>query len=155
MNKEDIHLIAFCSALAEVREQFRLTHIYIEGRYYLKKVTTTVSHAQGDFNEALLKGEYQSKTKLVKGVEISYSIDAELLRIIEEKYSLGASISIRSLKNNWLLQGEIGWSCINSGWDDHDSFQKEVHSGNDVFHELPTFCESVLSTYRNFVDSHS
>ncbi len=156
MNKEDIYIIRFCSILAQTRKQFRSAHIYIEKKDFLKEVTTTVSHAQGDFNEALLKGEPHTNINLVKGVQISFSIDAELIETIEEeKISLGASISIRSLENNWLLQGEVGWSCINSGWDEHDSFEKEVDSAEDIISELPLFCESVLSAYRVFVDSHN
>lgn len=153
MNKEDINIIRFCSALAQTREQFRSAHINVEKKDYLKQVTTTVSHAQSDFNEALLKGQPHTDINLVRGVEISYSLDAELLEIIEEeKYSLGASISIRSLKDHWLLQGEIGWSCINSGWDEYDSFEKEVTSADDVINELPVFCNRVLSAYQKFVE---
>jgi len=156
LKNEDIYIIRFCSVLAKAREQFRLAHIYVEKKDFLKEVTTTVSHAQGEFNEALLKGEPHTDINLVRGVEISYSLDAELQQVIEEeKYSLGASISIRSLEDHWLLQGEVGWSCISCGWDEHDSFEKEVDSAEDVVQELPLFCESVLSTYRTFVDSQS
>lgn len=156
MISEDAYIIKFCLALAQTREQFRSAHIYIEKKDFLKEVTTTVSHAQGDFNEALLKGEPHTDIDLVRGVEISYSLDAELKKVIDnEKYSLGASISIRSLEDHWLLQGEVGWSCINYGWDEHDSFEKEVDSAIDVIRELPVFCANVLSTYRAFVDSHS
>ncbi len=71
-NEEDKAIVRFCSALAGVRKLFREAHIHVQEKPYLKDVVTTVSHARGDFNEALLKGQFTSDVKVVFGVEISY-----------------------------------------------------------------------------------
>jgi hypothetical protein len=154
MKNEDELVIQFCAALAGARELFRAAHIYVEKKPYVKNATTTVSHARGNFNEALLKGQPTSEERVVYGVEISYSLDADLREMIDnDKYSLGASVAARSLGDHWLLQGEVGWSCTSCGWEDHDCFEENVESAQAVLIVLPAFCEKVLLSYRAFVDS--
>ena len=155
MNKEDEAIVEFCSALALVRERFRAVHICLEQKPFLRQVTTTVSHARGNFNEALLRGRQRAGEQAAYGVEISYSLDAELPEpIASDKYSLGASIAIRSLGGRWLLQAEVGWSCKSCGWEEHQAFEREAATAREVVIALPGFCDEVLSCYKTFVDSH-
>ena len=154
MKNEDESIVQFCVVLAKTREMFRSEHIHAEMGTLFKQVTTTISHACGNFNESLLKGLPVFNDQTVFGVEISYSLDAELKEMIDDdKYSMGASLAIRSLGNRWLLQGEVGWSCKSCGWDDYESFEQDVDSARDLVKVLPEFCGKMLSSYRALVDA--
>ncbi len=154
-NEGDRSIVQFCSALADACKLFRTAHIRVEKKSYLKDVVTTVSHARGYFNEALLKGQVKSDAKGVSGVEISYSIDGELNEPVDnDKYSIGASIVMYSLGDHWLVQGDVGWSCLSCGWDDERSFEWEVENAQAVIDGLPRFCGEILSAYIALVDAH-
>ena len=153
MKKEDEAIIRFCVALAQTAEMFRSAHIEIENKSFLKEVGTTISHSRGKFDEASLKGRPNFGERFVEGVSISYSLDAELLKMIDEdKYSMGVSITIRSFGDHWVLQAEVGWSCRSCGWDNCESFEQDAADVEAIVSMLPSFCEKVLLSYRMFVN---
>jgi hypothetical protein len=107
MKEIDLAIANFCRLLARVRKLFRETHIYAEKQPCFKKVTTTVSHSEKDI--------ITIKDRL-PAVEVSFSVDGDLTKIFDgEKYSLGASVAIFYVQNEWRLEGDVGWSCSESG----------------------------------------
>lgn len=156
MDEKDAFVIEFCSMLAKVDHLYRRSHIYVEKKKCFKKITTTVTHNEGFYNKNRLKGlGPYTEDKGIQGINIDYSLDAELQEMIDdEKYSIGGSFSLMSLETHWWVQGEVGWSCL-WGWDDYKQFDIDFDSAKEVIEELPSFCENLLSVYRELVDLHS
>ena len=146
MKETDLAIVNFCRLLARVRKLFRETHIYAEKQPCFKGVTTTVSHSEKDIitiNERL------------PAVEVSFSVDGDLNEVIDkEKYSLGASIAIFYVQDEWRVEGDVGWSCFESGWDDYESFEMVAKNTIELEGELESFVNKTLNSYKSAIAEH-
>ncbi|MGD9158473.1 MAG: hypothetical protein PVG39_08715 [Desulfobacteraceae bacterium] len=146
MKETDIAIVNFCRMLAKIRKLFRETHIYAEKQPCFNGVTTTVSHSEKDIITV---------DERLPAVEISFSVDGELNEIIDkEKYSLGASIAIYYVQDEWRVEGDVGWSCVESGWDDYESFEMVAMNSIELENEIERFVNQTLNSYKSAIAEH-
>ena len=143
MTDSDRAVVSFSRKLASIRRMFREAHIFAEKQPCFRSVGTTVSHAERD----VVDGDSRHPS-----VEVSFSVDGDLTQVIdEEKYSLGASVAIRFVQNEWRAEGEVGWSCFTLGWDEYRSFEMISKSVVDLEDSIEAFVASVLNCYREAI----
>jgi len=146
MSQESQTIVEFCRVLACVRTLFRDSHIAAENSGHFADVKCTVSHAEKD----LLVGE-----KRVGSIEVSFSLDGELPMITDDvKYSLGASVAIYNMDDDWACRGDVGWSHRDSGWEEFTSMDTKFTSLAQLGDGLSQFVESVLRNYGDLVNQH-
>jgi len=140
-------IVEYCHMLGSIRRMFRRAHIAIERSGRFKDVTCTVSHAEGQ--HAVVFGEKQR----IDTVEVSYSLDCELFQeTADGRYSLGASFALRHMGERWRCEGEIGWSCRDSGWEDFESLEITVDSVLESRSEIEAFVERILKSQAGLIE---
>lgn len=103
-------------------------------------VGCTVSHSEKDMIDA--NGRERS-------VEISFSLDSELPRPTDSgRYSIGVSVALYHLSGKWVCHGDVGWSCIDSGWEEFQSEESEYLSLSELRRGIPSVVSRLLKAYR-------
>ena len=72
----------------------------------------------------------------------------------EEKYSLGASVAIFYVQDEWRVEGDVGWSCFESGWDDYKSFEMVAKDIVELENGLESFVKKTLDSYKSAIAEH-
>jgi len=144
MNEENLLIASFCRLLARVRKMFRELHIHAEKQPCFNGVTTTVSHDEKDLMDS---------QKRTNAVEVSFSLDSDLKEVKDgDKHSLGVSIAIYFADNEWRIEGDVGWSCYELGWDDIDHFETVARTPHELEDVLEEFVAQTLGRYKIAVE---
>src|SRR5262245_28565002 len=93
------------------------------------------------------------RKKRIDTVEVSYSLDCELFQeTADGRYSLGASFALRHMGDHWRCEGDVGWSCRHSGWEDFESHEMRVDSVLESRSEIEAFVERVLKSQSGLIE---
>ena len=143
MKSDDAALVRFLDVMADVREQFRKVHIRAENAATFTSVTTSVS----PFRESA-----STTFPTPPGVSLSFFLDASLNEPDRDgKSSIGVSVTISRVGDQWLVEGEVGWTYVRVGWDSFEEAEIVLDSSESLMDRLPTFAKSTLETYEKAV----
>ncbi|MCO7227473.1 hypothetical protein [Pleionea sp. CnH1-48] len=150
MDKDCNQLVSFfLRALGVVRASFRRAQINVQKQSEVKSVVVSVNPSYSE-ESTETENDYAQD-----GVTLNIALDADLnLKGPDEQDGMGVSLLIRRSNNNWIVEGEIGWSSSYIGWDQF--YEKElVHQNiSEVIEMLPPFVESLLDDFQAKLAEH-
>jgi len=147
MTSESQAIVDFCRILARTRDRFRESEIAAERSDCFADVSCTMSHGE--------KGIIVGNTR-TESVEISFSLDSELCEVSSDgRYSVGASVAIYNFDGVWKCYGDVGWSCLEVGWEDFVSEEAEFDSLEQMKDGFLGFVENLLNCYEGLLARYS
>ncbi len=147
MTSESQAIVDFCRILARTRKRFRQSHIAAEKSGCFADVSCTTSHGE----KGLIDGNTRNSS-----VEISFSLDSELREVSNNGcYSAGASVAIYNVDGVWKCYGDVGWSCLDIGWEEFLSEEAEFDSLEQMKTGFLDFVEAILKAYDGLLAGYS
>ena len=134
----DEAILNFIRVLATINSLFRQVHVDLEKTGKFCRITSHISP---------LMAEQKS---LDEGTSLAFFFDCEIKQVRHrEKQSIGVSLILRRKNQNWLAEGEIGWSGVEIGWDNFYDCELLSSSLDEFLRDLPQFTDQLLDTFRN------
>lgn len=139
MVDQDAIISDFMGLLADLRSSFRRAHIGAERVSRFATVDTTMGSSRIELAD-------ESGIR-VPSVEVSISVDAELREQIGDRYSLGVFLAVRYANGEWTTEAEVGWSCVQSGWDNIDSWVQVESSFVELESQIASIADGAIKRF--------
>lgn len=149
MLDENKMIMNFLLALAEMRRDFHGLKLEINkwAGVSAASQTFTVSGASN--------GRDFDRTYSDRGITLLMALDSTVNKEGPEgQHSMGVSVLLRFPENRWLVEGEIGWTSTEVGWDQFIEDALSAHDIGSVIDKLPDFTRAMLASYKKALKAH-
>lgn len=149
MTDENKLVMDFLEPLAEMRREFQGLKLEID------KWVGVGDVSQAFTVSSVSDGKEFDRTYSDRGITLLMALDSTVHKEGPQgQHSMGVSILLRHPDSRWLVEGEVGWTSSEMGW---DQFIEDTLSTADISNmigRLPEFTRAMLASYRSALKAH-